>query len=439
MSTVINTTMAGTPATGRGRKAAREGLVVIRGVYDKAWAAQLQNEGQKLRTVYPHMQKENYDVAEFEFLFTRRPSNRQAFSSDPHTMRILSSLNGEGAEAAALFPGDEDFQRIAILNQLKYAGISNDLIRYDDGNKRQGVGVQVAGVISQFASVDMPVGMPVRLVAPSPRELVSDDRTKRPYTPLTKATLEAIPFTPDTIVKEVSAMLRTYISDSEKWKRAMDPKYRQTGAWVTFIGAWFDHVIMSFMLIADGLEQAKVINPITFRRRDPSAASEDKAPRPYNLQDPNVSKPRQSRSNDAAITDMTTGFGQTSGRNVILGMARAFGMLPGTNDPIPGIHIDAHHKELYTRLKRDLMARVFYDGRIANMGFGFDGKRNPAVEPQTGRVRDTTAMGRMLQHQLNHHRVMTSGFNDVMNRQWEWQIGKVIQGAQKGQTWEYLG
>jgi hypothetical protein len=137
------------------------------------------------------------------------------------------------------------------------------------------------------------------------------------------------------------------------------------------------------------------------------------------------------------VYDLRSRGGPPASRDVIMGLARAFGMLEGTTNQIPSITVSPTHKDRYKALFRDLMGRVFYDGRIAQLGFGYANDRNPAIT-QKGAVLYGTTTGRMFYNQRNHWLYLISGLNDALLRDWSWVVGTVFRGSGAGGTFEMM-
>jgi hypothetical protein len=393
---------------GNGLRTMDQGLVTFRAIYNRTVADKQHRASLAGKTIYQVGSEDQLNIEENEFCFIMKHMP-QIPGNVSHGASVLSSFNGAGMDAAFSFPEDEEMQLQSIMAEIEYLGVSLDGIKFKSytGNRTtEHIGLKVAGTSSHLAGVPMAPGSAVQLVPPSPSSLRDTGRPTRPGTSPGKARLEPIPYNPITVQSLVRTQMYNIINNSQKWESSMSSKSRKTDAWLNFGNTWHNHALMNFFMILDGLTTGpKPILNVSFT---PGGDYDLANPRT----DPNP-------------------------REIILGQARAFGMLEGTTNNIPNITVSPIHKDRYKVLKRDLMARVFYDGRIAQLGFGFEKDKNPGIS-QKGTLLLGTTTGKMFYNQMNHWLYVISGLNDALLRDWSRVVGTVFMGSGAGGTFHMM-
>jgi hypothetical protein len=398
---------------GSGMAHSEMGWVTAIAYFDREQLELQNRDAEAGRTVYPKTDEKQFDVIPGEFLFTTKYSQEMHFGTQ-ETNRFLpltSSLNGLGADAAALFPDDEEFQMVAIMNQIEYMGVSGEKKIYNDrtetGGGRDDFNFQLHGNTSQPAVVDTPPGVPLILVPPRPGSLGDESRVIRADTDSRKAILEAVPYNIETVLDSISAHLRRFIHDTETYKKVLDPvgNYRKVGAWFNFM---YSQQNTDLNTILFGIYYLKKKGVLDISLRDGTAF------------------------------DFKRAGANLTAEELVTGMARNFGLLEGAYDSIPNVKAESFRDE-FLQLAREIMATVHYDGFVANFGFGFNEveKRNPYIL-ENGEIKRGSSFGTMLFNQLNHHLAHISATNDALLREWSRIVGTCYEGGEKGYTMHLL-
>lgn len=246
---------------GRGSKKHVQGLVTVRALYDKPTLKRHNETAATRSTVFPKpVTDESLDVVEDEFCFmTKVP--RSDVSEDKHSLHIGSSLNGIGADVAEAYPGDAEVQRVATRNRIKYAGIARDTVDYTSGNKRQGLALGIAGESTHFADNDLAPGQLAELIVPLPGKNSTGSYVRKPYVPEGKVTLELAPYAPKNLETRVQAVMRAFTENEDKFRKAMDPKYRTTLMWANVYESWWNHIVTSWAILTKTLQVKKKDSP----------------------------------------------------------------------------------------------------------------------------------------------------------------------------------
>lgn len=392
---------------GQGSNKDGQGVATLTAYYDRSTVDKLNSVASGKATVFNRPNStEAQDVVTDEFCFTYK-IQRSVQTENPHALKFFSALNSMGADIKEAYPRDIDMQRVAIRNRLKYAGIAADMVEYSRGQKRQGIALKILGEATVYADNDLAPGLLAELVIPDPTKRSSANTLKKAHIPPEKVLLEIAPYNPRTLEVRVMAIMRSYASSEDVFKKAMDPKIRTTHLWLNFCeSAWFS-AITSWAVITKSLMTSGVIKPIVARVNGPYA-----------------------------ISGREDGV---SGISAILGIMKAFGALPETGtESIGGISPDYRltkgTREAYTSLKRDVFRKVFYDGQIVQDAFDYDPDTREARgrEARSGRIRMQDPTGHMLWNQTNHHRMLIGSLNDAIRTDNEWLVGKISRGSQAG-------
>jgi len=400
-------------SSGKGARAQPQGLATVRAFYDKATADTLTKTSANRRTLFPRGEKtEVHDIVDGEFAFIYKIP-RSASSEDKYSIHCFTSLSGAGADAVEAFPEDEEMATEVVANMVKPMGVARDTVTYDSKNKRQGLALQIAGVSTFDTSYDTPTALIGQLTIPLPSRVNNAERKRRPGVPANKVVLQVRPYNPRTIESKVRCHMRNYLHDAEKYKRAMGSKYKTTFAWINFIESMLRSSFVSWGLMTSHLQQLGIIKKIQF--------------------------------GDAAIL-VGSGAEGLSGDELILFIMKGLGVLPGTApngsdiSKTVKVGINETHKMFFECLKRELGKKIFYDGRIANLEFGYDRdtRKNLAKSESNKKPIMSKPDGRMLYQQLTHMDGLIGGLSDAINRDRDWLVGKIINGSPEGRKADML-
>jgi len=126
--------------------------------------------------------------------------------------------------------------------------------------------------------------------------------------------------------------------------------------------------------------------------------------------------------------------------SLILGMAKAWGLLDDARPDLPEISIDQTKKSLWTLLSRQLMQTIFCAKKVANFGFGWNRatQRNDSVEPHSNSIDTTTSVGAFFQRQLTIPRDFVIGLAGAIQRQNDRYFGKIIRSANAGHICSFV-
>jgi hypothetical protein len=378
-----------------------QGWVTFQGHYDRDIATKHYLDAGQGRSVYPAPNQEAFNILHGDqlFMWLRRGKSRG--------LKILASLNGAGRDVAAMFPDDPDMQREAIKNDILPIGTSRDTkyhANYNGPGQPENLAVQILGIDSQTVDAACAPGMPVMWDVPSPDSVRNGEKYQKPGEDGYRATLQLVPFTPASLERTIRTHMEQQIFNSRKYVASLNPKSRKTMAWLNFGHTARVHALMSFLLIFEGL---------TTDTNGQAPVLEAKfLPGKYDLS-----------RNAAARAAMTP-------REVKLALARNFGLIDGAKDPIANVsHV--MKKTLYSDLFRELSARVFFTGKVAEFGTGYDGRTNPGVG-QDRKIKKATADGEFLLLQFNHWPMYTSAMVTAANKMYDFYAGTCLRGAGAG-------
>lgn len=112
-----------TSSPGKGNNATPQGFVTIAGNYDRINMESEQRRAGQRATLYPKATNtEDLDTNIGEFAFSLKVP-RSKDTEDADKVHFVTSLTSFGSDAASLFPGDPEFQRLAVMNKIKYEGM----------------------------------------------------------------------------------------------------------------------------------------------------------------------------------------------------------------------------------------------------------------------------------------------------------------------------
>jgi len=400
--------------TGKGSNATEQGMETIRGVMDKRVIDSINTTAQNRKTLFKAPAKpEGYNIEPSEATFCLKVP-RSDVGEDKYSAHVMTSLNGLGAEAYEAYPNDEAMAVELLRGQIKPNGFARDTVTYQGGNKKQGTAIQIHGIVTKFASCDSPPGLLAELVIPTPSQFNRSDKKRQPHIPPDKVVLEVRPYNPRTVESQVMTHLRNYFKDADKYKRSMGLKHRTTSAWINFAETLTQSDIIAWGLITSHLMKVGVIAPILFGANPKVRAMSLEATPAVNI-------------------PAATPHGDT----VMLAILKALGMLHGTqtsgSDISPAINITQEHYMLFAAVRREIGAKVRFDGTTANLEFGHDNatKRNP-FKDEKGKPRIHTPGGKLLYLQANNTPATIGALGDALLRNKEFIVGKIVKGAAEG-------
>ena len=366
-------------------------------------------------SLYPIGTKEVFNILPNDFLFTR--TNQRQLNGDDEdfsTVKVMGSVNGRGGEAKERYPQDEEQAKSMVMNTIKYIGTSRAMIKHDSNSKGQSLSAQIRGVHTHRATHNMPMGVYVMLRMPpvSPSEYAASRATPTDV-PLSKRTLEAVPYHRDTALEIVSTHLLSQLHDPERYKASMNLNYRTTDAWINFGEVQFDSAMINSILFMYRLVDNGILN-VSFNVQN----------KEFDL-DKGKDLPQPARS--------------ATSKQTVIGLAKALGLLTGATTGVENISIGEKHKENYKKLRHDLLATMFYDGTIANLGVGYDrGTKKNKNRAQGGKIMKNLPEGKLLERSLNHWRELISAYTDTMQRHSDTIAGKVIKSGKAGSAYDIL-
>jgi hypothetical protein len=398
----------GTQTPGRGSKGTPQGMMTVDANHDKTGIAAVRQQAAERKTPYPAGGDDTGDILTGEDCFVYLRGGNDGLGTGRYGLFVMASLNGLCPEAVEAYPDDRKAQLAVLMNSIKYAGVSRDDSKYSSGAKRQGIALQNMGESHHHADNDMPPGYYAELAPPDDDGF--GEKMIRPYIAKGKVLLEARPHRPDNIGDKVATIIRMYLQDPAKFRKAMDPKLRQTHSWVNVVESMIHSYLTAWAIITGAMMDTKTIRPIEF---DPNGF--------FNLAAPGTNP---------------------SGHEVLLGITRALGQLPNLSDQqgreiSPRISITGARIDQYTKLRFDLVQRLFYDGRIAPYGYGYNPHTyiNEGIDQRKGIIDKQKAKGNMLFNQINHHKRMVGALNDAVCRDMEWRVGKITKAGVMGQKY----
>lgn len=392
---------------GKGSDKDGQGQATITAYYDKTTVDLFNTQASgKMAVFNKPATVESYDINAGELCFTVK-TPRSSQGENVHSLKVQSSLNSIGVDVREAFPNDTEMQRMAIRNRIQYGGIAMDVMTYNGKNKRQGVALQILGESTLYADNDLPPGMIAELVVPDPAKKNSSTSLRRPHVPPDKVLLEVAPYDPKTLSARVMAVIRNYVTDENTFKRGMDPKVKTTNMWISMCESLGNFSLISWAVMTKSLMNAGVIRPIVASSYGPYQIS----------------------SAENAV----------NGVPAVLGILKAFGNLPHTGaESTSGIHrnfvLTRSTKEAYSGLKRDILRKVFYDGRIRQDAFDYDPETHETRgrDARGGKIKMSEPYGNALYNQINAFPAVVGALNDAIRSDAEWLIGKIAKGGLQG-------
>lgn len=339
-------------------------------------------------------------VAKNDFVVVPRITHPRNIQGGLRRPLIHSAWNGKGAEEVATYPGRPDLQMAALLSKWAYMGVAYDgmeHVNFQDLGKVQSLAVTVAGTTTHKAHEDMYIGAIVILRLPNPGERPMRGARDSP------GAVKLIPSikTPETVWKLVSSSVKLYLADlTDTVETRYDRNLREINparnAYETFADAG----------IVIGLEFLKML-------------MDQKIIRVAHPARPDVEEHFSFRP--AAAADDAI-----EGTPVLLGLAKAFGIIPPEID-VPGAEMTPVRAKAFHRLRKLMASIMFYDGTTRQHAF------HSGIDPTdwtkvTGRQ---TPAQRVTQAQLNTPRDLVACLDDLRASVGRWCPGTVIQGGKK--------
>lgn len=398
--------------TGKHSNATEQGIITVTAHVDKRTLEATTNLSRLGRPLFPTAEDAaSQDILDGEPVF-RMKTPRNAMSENPHGLHVMSSLNGMGVDAVEAFPEDEEMAALEVRNRIEFAGFA----RYDVArdNLRQGLAVQISGIVTSKTRYDMPPGSYVRIVVPLPKDLGRPDRKRYENVPTNKVTIELRPYKWQTIEFTVAAHMRNYLSEPGRYKRTMSVgKVKTTNAWINFMESIMHNAIVTWGLVTSHLAQRQIIKPIEFGGALTNAEDRDAL----------AQLDGELATGDDVMLFITKGLGSLAISNV--------------NTINPKLRFTPKHEGMFAALRRETLQKVFYDGTIMNLEFGSQNGSNPRAKDFNGRPKVDAPYGRMLSNQLNHFPATVIAFAQVAQLDRSDIISKVVKGAQENMPFDH--
>ncbi len=328
-------------------------------------------------------------------LVYRRPNQSSTLkkSRDPY---VVSSLNGQGAEARMLFPDDED-ARVDYLNQqLDVVGVASGSVSHPKSNPGMAFAVQIEGVKPVFAGEQLYFG---QLACWSvPKQAEQRARTQPTGTSPLKVTIIVKHYDQTTVAHKFRRAVRDYLRDPKRFVAYQEKRYGK--------------LALNAAVLA--MTNASLMDGLMFLYR----------------------------AVRAGIVQFVSGsqyeMGQARGANteeIVLGMAQALGLLGNMSIPINNINIDGEVAKRFERFGFEALNTQYWDGTIMNHGFAYDPTRrtNPGQNDRK-QVDLTSPYGLMLMTQLQAHARSMSSHNEFITQDRKQVLGRVVAAARPGET-----
>jgi hypothetical protein len=324
---------------------------------------------------------------------------------------ILTSLNGAGSDSVARFPNDEDLAVLDLESNITVVGtMLTETVYKEDSSQITGVTVQVGGVRNAMSYVPIPFGVKLKGAVHKPSWIKNNGGVPSiPGTNGNQFVLGVLPWDPSTCSEKLFIAMRAVTRDKAGFKRnpiTMGRKQSEmrklNSACRTIVQA---DIFQAFMMI-DVLIKKGVIRPIRFTDE----------------------------------YDLTGGRGGVSQTSILLGMMKAMGVIPSETPDLPDITIDAAARNKYANITSDIAMHMYPDPRVANTMFGFDSatKTNPAIDPTTGVLRKSTAIGAVVMAQQFLPKAKIFAFAEFVEDDRRNIIGTSLRGAKPGDMFTFV-
>lgn len=439
--------------SGRGLRDTPQGEIEIACRYNAQLAENLNKMGLDARTVYPSGAAEALDLLTTEICYVpKKDQNSNSRSTiNRHMPAVLSALNGLGATAAELFPGDEQMQVEEVLNGLRILGTAFANVKYEPGQTRSGdVAIQIKGVHSRIAKTDIFPGTYGEYYASTPAQLRSGDRVLEPHVHPSKVTIEIRPFDHKIAAERVLLHVRRCLYDNERYKQAMNPQYRSTNAWINTADNFFIFSLMSGILFLNQFGPSVISTYSNVANDTAYKAGFNQAIATNDGLCTTAGVPNQLPIGSPIPDTPDLGaFDRAEFEKRLLILAYRIGLLDESisigsvvnNATRDAQQFNIVNQEVLKDMKRRYLGSVFFDGKIADLAFGFNergGPANPGVDEQTGKLQVSNPYGNFIHKQLNVPTMFVSSLTDAFRRQQERIAGKVTRGAVAGQMFSWI-
>jgi len=392
------------PTGGKGLTSEQSQQQVTDLQYDKVWAIEKLN-GAHCGALYPTTNGKDLDILEREILFIKKPIGEPKCRPIPVG---LTSMNGVGSLAATLFPNDWRMQKEALLNEIKVIGTARDNVKFEKIGNLPGVCAQVAGKDHLLATSEMPLGYSTMIDLPDPKENSRGYVVKNLYASQSKVVLQLTPYLHTSLSSMINTHLCNIFMNKSRYTAAMGKTYRTTDSWLNFAYNTQNLILMSFLEILDTMMSTGILD-VNFRNG------------PFDLR------------NQGGVYFIPNAD-PTHQRNLILGIAKAFGLINGASSDLEFVYLDEIKKRQWEVLVRQLMQTVFCAEQVSNLGYGWNRTKqmNDAVDPHTNNIMGSTSVGAFYRQQLQVPREYYNGLSGAIQRQNDRFFGNVTKQAHAG-------
>lgn len=382
-----------------------QGRINIPFHFDARWAERIKLGRNK--TFYPKPNNtQTRDMMNGEIIFANAQDNKTNFTG---WARGMTTLNGLGEEALDKYKGDENAQREFIKQGIEIIGFMRANVKMTD-NLPQGIAAQIKGINFVTAHVDIPYGSYIYADVPSMLEAKNMSKNLDKGSQLDKITLIAKPLDYKTALTRYTTEMSRYLMNAELYKSSLRTSPNDVHPNVASLVNKNNEDLTKSLVMLDILVRSGVIKNLEF--------SEE-------------------------IYDLTRDGSNPTQDNVLLGIGQALGVLGKQSYNIDGIYIDRTKQLKYDELRRDILRAQNYEPSImpANYAFGHNSQGdngNAGINPITGKIKTTTAHGKMLQNQSTFWKV---GLGSLFDREREFNrfiLGKVTKGAEQGHKAELV-
>lgn len=396
------------PTGGSGAIGVLEGQIVIDAQFDTR-RSKIKESTNSTSTIFPTRDTKCFDILLGEIVFADKKKKNDDMINTGYAM-VFSSLNNEGPDAMLLYPSNTRMQIESMLNGKKPIGIARSTVQFSNRLQNQGLSVQMAGKNYLLANVEMPIGHWAYVTVEDPSIVRNNSRTKSPFIPPEKVTMTLAPYTPETLSNRIHTHMKSYVTDQAIWEKAMNKDYAATDSWANFCENLKRHELMSFLLILDRFLKNNIL-AVNFANRADS---------PFDLR-------------------LRGGVGNpvTDNKNLILGLAKAFGILKdGLDNDLTQVNVSELHKRNYADLARECMLTIHCAEDFADFAYGYDptSLRNDTVDSRNRTIKSNTSAGKMLMEQYQNSRNMYIAFADAVQRDNDRKFGLIGNPAKTGGT-----
>ena len=400
---IVDNSSYNTPSNrhfGRGEYGTPEGEVNTSAYYDEVNTTTNYNTSRSVRTTYPPPHKPStLNITMHDNVF-RHKNARYDLNSSSHRLQVMSVINGMGVEAAEMFPGDIEMQKLAVKNQIQpMKAIATDYKEYSSSEDIQGLSLQTLGKKYRMTNYDISPGEYIELDLPDPRKIEKGEYISKPGDEVDAYKLEVKPYRPSSLGSTVLTHFVNQLKNSQNYRKAMDPKFRSTDMWLNAGESMFNFTTLSGIMFLYRMMKSKALNASI----NPNG--------PFNM-GPGL-------------------FDQNDPEKMILVLARAFGLVNSASKiqgvaPLNNVKLTS-----YRNLKREILFSVITDGSVKNLLFGYANGKNPGIGPQN-RIMDDTPHGQLITQQINAFNMAVSGLADAYQNSLDWVDGLCVDGATKG-------